>query len=175
MKKDLSSIEASLTYGQLFTDWKAKLLWIGLIPSLLLPIVLLIIVILTFTGEIEWNDLFPLGLILGILLSFSCIGTFLYLLLYNNKLKKEVLACLEDAVELTAITRSNILYPLRFTEGVKLEVIFHLNKKAYRKTSGIPKKTLFSKEYQKIYRKYANRKISILYSPSHDEVLILKD
>ena len=79
---------------------------------------------------------------------------------------------MEDAVELYAYSEelSKIGMLLQVSE-TKIRVKFQWEGRNYVRISGNGKR----KAYQKVFTKYANRYIRILYSPKYDQIMILKD
>lgn len=179
-KNILKSVHASLQYGQYFTGaWLVVFYWL-LVTGIAMLLLVIIVSILISLG-IEKND----DDAVASLIAFSVIGAFvvifaLYFLIKNGRLKKHILQCLNDAVMLRATTQ--VLDSFR-TYGhpvaeTKLMVEFYYDGKIIRRESGDKtKKDHWYKRngYFKILSKYANRTVYILYSPSYDQVFILKD
>lgn len=183
MKSDkniLKSVHASLQHGQYFSG-----LWLAVFYFLIVMgvgmILLAIIVSILMSLGLEKYDKDSVV----ILIAFSVIGAFaiivaLYFLIKNNKLKKHILLCLNDAVMLQATTQvidsfRTYGHPVAET---KLMVEFFYDGKIIRRESGDKtKKDHWYKRngYFKILSKYANRTVYILYSPSYDQVFILKN
>ena len=64
--------------------------------------------------------------------------------------------------------------PTSIVSTAKIQVAFEFNGQKYSHLSGDnPNK--IEKGYERIWVKYADREINILYSPTYDQVLILKD
>lgn len=95
-----------------------------------------------------------------------------YFLIKNNLLKRKMRIWMEDAVELYAYSEeiSRFWMPMHPT-ATKIRVKFQWEGRNYVRTSGNGKR----KAYQKVFTKYANRYIRILYSPKYDQIMILKD
>lgn len=89
-------------------------------------------------------------------------------------LKKKMMLWMQDAVCLTAhsktLDRRN--HPPHLPEYA-IEIDFVYNDRLIIKRSGNPEKS--KSRYDTIFGYYTNREIKILYSPSYDEVMILKD
>lgn len=102
---------------------------------------------------------------------FSC--TALYIIIKNFINVKKCREWMEDAVVLSATTKG-IKKPLpSFTDIFlrKLEVSFKYEGKRYVKYSG----TKQSNGYDRVFSRFVDKEISILYSPRFDEVMILSD
>ena len=183
MKSDkniLKSVHASLQYGQYFTG-----MWTILFYSLIIYCTVLILscfvwLILVKCGIEPFNDGTLLSMICTLSISALIILGVLFVIYKNNKLKKHILLCLNDAVMLQATTQvidsfRTYGHPVAET---KLMVEFFYDGKIIRRESGDKtKKDHWYKRngYFKILSKYANRTVYILYSPSYDQVFILKN
>jgi hypothetical protein len=93
----------------------------------------------------------------------------LTLIIRNEKLRKNVQLWLTDAILLSADTKDFVFPP---SNEIGLQVQFKVNGKSYIRYSKNNKKTIGL-----IFRwkKFANRKINIFYSPTFDQVMLLKD
>lgn len=103
---------------------------------------------------------------------------FLYIIKKNKKLEKEIKIYLQDAVLLEAQTEDigSLSVSRRFYDGTKIRVNFEYEGKVITKESGNPKKAgKITNGYDKVFWKYINRTINILYSPQYDQVMFLKD
>ncbi len=105
---------------------------------------------------------------------------FLLVILINHKNCKKVKEWLKDSIPLKAycktldesITFSGFL-PLK---SKKVIITFTFNGQTISKESGKKNQSQFSLNgYSVLIKKYADRKIDILYSPKYDQVMILKD
>lgn len=179
-KIKLNRIDASLKYGQFFTGK-----WLIFLYSLIgcccvMPISTVVFSFLVLFGK-EVYDTDTIIVLIGsnsisILVMFGTI----YVLYKNNKLKKKIILWLSDAVQLTAQTTTldrfrTFGHPVAET---KLQVEFCIDN--YRKictSEDESKKDHWYKRngFFKILSKYADKKITIMYSPKYDQVLILKN
>ena len=172
----VSEIEASLEQGRYFSG---KILALLILCANAFVFYYLFLGVLSlvffFNGNFSENyfDIVDFS-IYGLCVVFSS-GVCIWLLVINAKIKKKILLYVNDAIPLQAYSRKLSSFRTLgqpFPE-VKIEVSFRIGDKRYTRISGDGKKR--SKMYQKIYRKYADREINILYSPKYDQVLILKD
>lgn len=108
-----------------------------------------------------------------ILLCSLCRNFFLYFILKNKFIKKKVGLWLNDAVELKAYSRETMRIPagLFSLRQISIEVVFKYGGEFIIQKNGKQKWLQFAPYLVK----YANKKINILYSPTYNEVMILKD
>lgn len=166
----IKDVDVSLKYGKIFSkNW--MLTWC----------VCLCLAVLFFgytLCEILVSDNQTiLDLLYGILVWLFCFvffaGTLLYFILKNKFIKKKVMIWLNDAIEIKAYARETKRLPasLLSLEQVAIEVIFKYDGEIVILKNG-KQKWLQVAPY---LVKYANKKINILYSPTYNEVMILKD
>ena len=173
---DISKVSATLENGRIFSKGILVLLYIGDVSAFLVfPIGLLMAVTNFLENGIAQGILF-----LCCVLFFGgiFIGGFTFLVVRDKKLKKEVKIYLQDAVLLEAQTEDigSLSVYRRFYDGTKIRVSFRYDGKVITKESGNPKKTgRINNGYDKVFWKYTNRKINVLYSPQYDQVMLLKD
>jgi len=122
-------------------------------------------------GGMDWNEDMVIALIGGNMFCVFYASVFLYAIVSNNKLNKKITLWLEDAIQLRAFTMRLDTISLKY-KPYQLQVNFEFDGKIYQRISA-PGNII--KGYHKIFKKYADRYINILYSPKYDEVLILKD
>lgn len=172
----VSDIDVSLTYGKYFSGKWLILLYFGLITNFTIPCSAILIAIIYLILKIPLTEeLFIIPFlccsILFLLFSFY----FLCLILNNRKLRKNIELWIEDSIQVRAWAK--LLDKFRVfgqpIAEVKIEVSFLINKRRFVKESGDGKKR--NRIYQKALAKYADREITILYSPKYDQVLILRD
>ena len=171
---DVSKIAATLKGGRFYTGSLKKFMIFTVVLSLSI-VVLSIIIAFCNVKEIGVSQL--LIFIIGIIFSFGGSATIiLYFLYQNRKKEKKIRECLKDAVLLEARTKdiSNSVVD-RIYSGVKIKVEFNYKNIVHVCQSGNKNSKKRNNGYDKVFRKYVNRKIRILYSPKYDEVLMLKD
>ena len=105
---------------------------------------------------------------LGFIVCFPIIFS-AYHLIKQNKLKKKVDLWSKDAVELSASMKSQSSNVGMLLSKPTIIVEFSYQGKRYEKEIFNGKKKFM------IVNQYINKKVKILYSPTYDEVLILKD
>ena len=157
-------IVASLKYGRIFRK-SLIFLWIMFALGLFLGIYSFV-----FLFGVERSIVGFIGLIFGGIL-FS--GTALYLIVKNYINCKNCKKWAQDAIELYATSVGIKKAHFAFSNiGLrKLKVSFKYNKKKYVKYSG----TKQTNGYDRVFLKYSDAQITILYSPQFDEVMIIKD
>ncbi|MCL2370091.1 MAG: hypothetical protein FWC80_02545 [Firmicutes bacterium] len=122
------------------------------------------------------------GIVLSIIVCFIIWG-----IRREIKFNKKVSLWLQDAVELKAYSRkanSNpdfgypffinfflLIFYAIFGVPIEIELILFYNGKKQVKASG-PKRY---DKYRRVFQKYSDRIVSVLYSPTYDEVLLLMD
>ena len=173
---EISKVSATLERGRIFSKGILVLLYIGDVSAFL---GFLIGLLMAVTNFLE-NGLAQGILFLCCVLFFGGIfrGGFTFLVVRDKKLKKEVKLYLENAVLLEARTEDigNMSVYRRFYDGTKIRVSFRYNGKVITKESGNPKKAgRINNGYDKVFWKYINRTINILYSPQYGQVMLLKD
>lgn len=167
----LSDIDISLSQGQLYSRKHFIVLWLALISSSLLIILGIISLVLSC---IEWDREILFVAILCTLIGIAFLVVLVYCFVKDRKIKRRVIIWLEDAVKLTATANKVDEFKAGFQPlSVKLRVEFSL--------SGVPHVCESSAKcfggkpgYLGAFRRYADKKIDILYSPKYNEVLILK-
>ena len=162
----MSDIAASLEYGLHLTG----ILYFMIISILIGGCFLELLVPIIFLYEeppFEYEVILIPSIMGGIFILISAIW-----LIKNNLLKRKMRIWMEDAVELYAYSEelSKIGMLLQVSE-TKIRVKFQWEGRNYVRISGNGKR----KAYQKVFTKYANRYIRILYSPKYDQIMILKD
>ena len=175
---DISNIDASLEYGRFFTGIWVKFMYFSLIIALLFPLITIFMIVITFTVGMKWDSDMLMALIGCNIFGISLAVVFIYFIVRNDKLKKKIVAYVEDAIEIKAVSKTiDRLWALgQFFDGAKIQVSFVIDKKRYVRTSGTAEKEKKLRNgYHKIFSKYTDREINILYSPKYDQVFILKD
>lgn len=171
-KKDVA---ATLENGRYLTGANLIAIYIGLISSLLLFVVVIFgLVIVTFGFMVLTAPVLicMIGFtVLGLILSaiFAC------QIRKNYLIGKKIDECFIDAIETVAMANivDTFIHNIIFTQ-VKISVTFVIDGKAYTRISGEKNSNRFLNGYDKIFGRYVNRKIRILYSRKFDRVLILK-
>ena len=172
---EISKISATLEKGRFYSGALLKFLYF----SIIICVSIIPLSIMVGIANIKTEGL--ANVVVVICLLFVIFGgmtvIFLYILNKNNKLKKEIKIYLQDAVLLESQTEEvgGAIYR-RFYDGTKIRICFRYNEKVITKESGNPKKAgRINNGYDKVFWKYINRKIYILYSPQYDQVMFLKD
>ena len=158
-------IEASLTYGKIWTRKQEKLIYIGIIVFLICPFYSIILCCLP---ELWSNEKAFLSCMLFFSF-FSVLGLFfcIYEINKNRKIRRLVEKWKQDSIQ--AIAEVNLISKQRKgfqpISDVMIELSFIIkNKKYYRRNL----------KHHKYFLKYVDKKISILFSPTYNEVMILK-
>lgn len=173
---NLSRIDASLTQGKLFTGAWIAFIYVWLAACLALPLITILMLIMTFTVGLEWNGLMIFALVFGnIFLGLIAIVPIL-VIVRNNKLKRKINLWLLDAVQVKARSQTVDSFRIGFwPKRVRIRVEFKLNGKKYSFLSADKMLGDSSDGYNRIWARYCDREIDILFSPEYGEVLILKD
>ena len=168
---DISNIDVSLTYGQLYTKKHFSLLYICLAISLLMPI---LTVVLFFLPDVEWDRFLIVTVVLFNLFSLFLLAVVIFALAQDKKAKNKVRLWLEDAIEIKAFANFVSEKMTSLTSiATKIQVDFMLDGKHYYKVSGV-KHAGWQAGYDKAFTKYVNKEVNIMYSPKYNEVMILK-
>ena len=162
----MERIEFSLSKGKIFNRSQKVPFWIGLIFGCLFLLICFFIILI---DDLTFTDIVAIT----ICSLFVCVGIIfsLYQLIQQVQLKNKISLWIKDAVELSATA----IYDKSMNFGIlgtlpSIIVSFSYQDKTYRKKSFGGKRRL-----DRLLQKYINKKIKILYSPTYDEVLILKD
>ncbi len=99
----------------------------------------------------------------------------LFVILKNEKIRKNIYLWIADAVELKAFAKQIDICNIgsKFPR-VKIQVNFNLNGVEYTRVSQGKQFGCGPDGYHYVWSEYANKKIDILYSKSYDQVIILK-
>lgn len=176
----LKSIDASLQYGQYFSG-KWMVLFISLIAyCVVLILAFFIWLILVNCGIEQYDNDAHVSMTCCLCVAVLVIIGMLYVMYKNNRLKKKILLWLNDAVKLHATTR--VLESFRtfghpIAETKLLVEFYYINKRIICESGDNTKKDHWYKRngFFKVLSKYGNKEIKILYSPTYEQVLILKN
>ena len=179
-KKDTSKIVGLLNYGVFCGISKKKILISYLcIVVLCLSLLSLTIVMISIEQSNSYDSVF--SFVITIIIS-----SFIYLLLptvlailitLNERMRKLVNLWLEDAIIVEAFAKNiGVKSQFGLFKSVKLRVEFDLEGIHYSKESQSKhyKNSKFEQGYYRIWSKYADKKVKILYSPKYDEVMVLE-
>lgn len=173
-KVKLSTIEGSLKHGRLWIGEWTLACYLSICISFITSTILSIF----FPQEYKLDLIGTIFAIVGMNLVSAFISIlFIFILIKNHKHKKRILLWLKDVVEIETYSKKIDSYwnPASVISHIKIQVDFKFNEKIISKTSAGKVIGITGEGYHKIWAKYADRKINILYSPKYDEVLILKD
>lgn len=169
--KGKDKVVASLEIGGIITGVILVIIYLIFTLSLMLTIGFLIYFIVS-----NDND----ALIISITF-FIFMLLFLLVVILQQWQARRVKLWTQDAVALTAKSSTignsyayTMVFPMKTK---KILVQFEYNGRIIRKESGSEHKSRQNNlnGYARLFKKYADREISILYSPKYDQVLILKD
>lgn len=165
----MKDIAGTLSFGAIYTGW-VKWLMIFLFVSSLALMIFASIIAFVLDSEM---------LIVGAISALFSICFFIPIAI-NFKNCKRIKECLKDAVRLKAFARAistSMTHTLVFRQRTtKLAVSFEYNNKTVVMESG--KKDVpcsIVNGYSSLFNKYANKELTILYSPRYNEVIILKE
>lgn len=172
MDKNVRKVKviASLEFGAVYTGLKLCFL-VGTFVSLFG--VSVIFSIFAITQDISF--------LAGMIAFFMCAIGLLIVLIINHHNLKLIKLWKEDAMLCTAKTKT--LGSSRIYSGgiplitSKISVVFYCQDKLIKKDSGTKKSKGIKllNGYSKLFIKFSDREIQILYSPKYDQVMILKD
>lgn len=168
-------VDASLEHGRIFT--KSFIGWIYVFLGFAILVTILLIALAIYYSELNY--------LYGLVLICIVIPCLVFIVFYHNKLIRTIIPFIDDAVELSAEAievgcSSQVESLVVPTIRKKISIKFVYNGTKIIRLSGkkgYDKPYLYNSKagYEKIFTKYANRKIQIFYSPKYDQVLILKD
>ena len=176
----ISQIEASLSQGRLFQKKWLVAIYTFIAVAVLSILFGVILIIANYVFDMGEELDFIFSMVFLILFVVLLLIVLILVLIKNQKTKKLVIMWVQDAVLLKAYTKKldsfNTELPfLILPEQTLLEVHFVYSDK---KQSQISKGAMIGgkkqKGHHKIFSKYADKEIDILYSPKYDQVLILK-
>ena len=169
-------IEATLRYGKYTSKSAYGFAWF----SLVLSIVGIVVFVLAYIWDRE-----RIYIVTLFILPIPLLIASVWIVIVHGKIMKQIAEWQLDAVELEAKCikaygfttllnghPSSMSVPKLGT--AKIEVSFIYKEKAVKKVSGDPNKQYNALNgYDKIFAKYENKRLRILYSPKYDEVMIL--
>ena len=160
----MKRIDFSLSNGKIYHKSLLSICWIALVSGSLAIVVLFACMLAYEMTPSEKVGFGSLGFVVCFPIIFSA-----YHLIKQNKLKKKVDLWSKDAVELSASMKSQSSNVGMLLSKPTIIVEFSYQGKRYEKEIFNGKKKFM------IVNQYINKKVKILYSPTYDEVLILKD
>lgn len=167
----IKDVDASLSYGKIYSGriWN--------IVVVLLAILGIIAVVVASIGLIDAQSDKTLlfSAIMGYVTGGGSFLAALLIGLYISRGRRKVKLFLQDAVLLNARaealgTQFEVRYPAIIMPAVAIRVKFRYHDRTIVKDSTYKG----SRFHLVVFRKYADRKIKIAYSPKYDEVLLLK-
>ena len=165
---ELKDVDASLTYGKIYTGK----IWDILIGVIVLATLLMIIV--ATIGYVEEKEL-SVSIVMGYVMSGVLLISAILIGLYVCHGRRKGKLFLKDAIILKAKTSSlgktsDFRFPALVVSAEAIRVIFYMGNKRIVKDSVYKG----SRSYLHVFRKYADKEITIAYSPKYDEVLLIK-
>ena len=167
-----NNIGTSLNHGMIFKKGMWIYMYSLLALCLICPICTGVFFLLVSLGIETFHD-GDIGLVYFSILSLLIAVGVVFTIVRKLRLKKKIYLWLDDAVERYATTIAIDKRYWLIRPATKLKVKFKYKHKNYIMYSGDPSNG--NKGYYKTLSKYADRTIKILYSPSYNQVLILKD
>lgn len=164
---DCSSIDGVLDHGRLLKGHRLRALWCAVFLPLLFIAVTLGIAITVWIGKMNWDSEVISGLIATNIFGVALFSIFMYLLIKNYRLKKNVIKWLDDSVEVDAFIKRLDLSGLSNIPN-QLEISFELRGELIRVKST---SKFISRANNNAFLKYANNNIRLLYSPEYNKVL----
>ncbi len=173
----ISDIETSLSLGSILDKKQSFFLCFAIVLCIALCIVMLAITsILIIIPEVTWDTPLAVAIIFVDVLIFSLFSVLIYIKVKSHKIKKNISEWLNDAIELVAFCHKVDEIRLGVFQSIatKIKVEFKFNNKDYIRFSTA---TILGgyQGYLGTFNKYSNKVIKIAYSPTYDEVMILKN
>ena len=181
--KDLSNIAVTLKYGAFEGASRKKIL--GAFIALLVITVSIATLGITmmsieYATKHESSVASFVGGLISIIFGCSILPIIWFFIVHRNeKIRKEICLWIEDAVEISAYTKS---IDTKYWLGVpltKLQVDFKIDGIRYVRTTEQEQRTLFDLGrpvgYFSWVSKFADKKVNILYSSKYDQIMILKN
>lgn len=170
----ISNIDVSLSQGQLLNK-KIQYFFVYLLMALCCLMILLLMLLLILVPRAEWDIQFAGLEVLGNCGSVALLSVSIFIICKDKKIKSKIQTWLEDAVEIKAYSKKIGENRVGIQpKATKIQVQFTLNGIQYRRDSTA--KVFGGWEgYIDCFNRYADKDVTILYSPKYDEVLILKD
>lgn len=171
-KKKLFNIDVSLSRGILYGNKQFVVGGIAIASSVLLIILGIASLILTC---LEWDAQIFFCAIASALIGITFLVVMIYCLIKDKKNKKDVSLWIEDAIKVHGIAEKIDAFRPGFQPiCYKIRVKFYIGETSYMRESTT--KGLFGmKGFNNVFKKYADKSVELLYSPTYDEVLILKN
>ncbi len=168
-------VDATLKHGQVFSSkvWRALIIFFYVLMSIVLSICIIYLTVVPLTvGVYSQGDL--LAMICSCIFSvIFLIGVIIFHKCYNSR-KRNVEMWLKDSILLkaksTSIGQRLVVRNFIALTGFALEVSFMYDDMCCTRRSERDSKLVFLP----VYRKYANKVITIAYSPKYDEVILIK-
>ncbi len=170
----ISKINATLAYGRFFSGLQKKFLYAVLCLTFF-TVILIISLFPVYMNELSLSEAIIL-LVANTLLIGGFAVYLLCMVIKNHKVEPIILESIQDAVVVEAdirdITDSGLdwLY-----NGAKIQVEFRYDGRKFCINSGVQGKTNRLNGYDKVFRRYSNRKVQLLYSPKTGQVMFLKN
>ena len=170
---NLSDIDATLEGGRFFSGALKGFL----IFTITILLLIVVIIAIAFSCGIVTLELYQtiLLLVLSTLLLGGAAACLLYFLCQNRKTEILIKEYLKDAVRLKAsVTDMSDSLVHRIYSGIKIQISFRYNDIDYVRQSGKKDGKKADNGYDKVFIKYANKEVPILFSPNYEQVLFLK-
>ncbi len=180
-QKDLSNIIFSLSRGKFDGESRNKII----IPYIILVIIFgfgLILTVVMFSIEYVNGKMSLAGYMGGMIsitFGFSVLLFIWFILICRNeKIRKEILLWVEDAIELNAYSKSLGVKSWFGISLNKLQIEFVIDGIHYVRTTENECRGVLDRGrpvgFFSGLSKYVDKKVKILYSPKYDQVMILK-
>lgn len=180
---DLSQVVGTLRYGAYYGKHRKKYI-IFLTAFIIVGFLSMAGAIVGFSIKLAENLLPVVDFVLILVgCGFFFFGVpllFLFIFLKNEKIKKQILKWSDDAIEVYAHSKcvGEQDDPRPFVFGVqyaKIQVTFELDGKHYTKMSGKTGRLGTDDGFSRLWLKYRDRAIRIMYSRKYDQVIVLND
>ena len=166
---NIEQIDCTLKYGKVYIKQLKLLNILNLILVVISNLLLIGGIVLWAVSEIAIKE-FSLVAIIYIAITLLVV-TSVYILKKNKKRNIEITEWLKDAVELKAEINRLDLTNANY-QPYQIEVVLKYKGKEIRKISN--KANHLTEGAHKIFAKYHNKKVNVLYSEKYDEILLIK-
>lgn len=167
---NIEQIDCTLKYGKVYVKQLKFLNILSLVLIVISNLLLFGGIVLCAVSQISIKEFSLVAIIYIAILSLVVVCVFI--IKKNKKRNLEITEWLKDAVEIKAEINRLDLTNIN-CQPYQIEVVLNFKGETIRKISN--KSNLITEGYPKVFAKYHNKKIVVLYSKKFDEVLLTKN